>query len=528
MSPRKTPAPKKVALWRYEVIEAALDEGLTRKGRSQLLRRISRAPLRWPTGADRKVSVSTLYRWIDAYRKGGLDALRPKPRKDRGKRRAPLPDEVVGTALRYLQDDPDQPWTFLLAVLQADFPEVPIARSTLHRRVVATSEYKRIKRVARGRRRRTRFVAREPHQRWQADSKGPFTVRFASGEEVQVHVLTILDDASRAVLAARVVESPDLGAAVLTFRLAAERWGLCKQYYADKASIFDAHAFRAGMADLGCTRIATRKGNAPARGKIEAYHRSLGNWFVKRLHVQVVVDLVHLQQLLDAMVEVLYQPHRHRGLRMPPKEALAGRVSPRQVPRSRLHEAFLEEKRKKAHRVTGEVDLQEATWIVPDHLRGQRLVFLLDPARTFDPLVLELGTERRLSLTRAAVRPEDLPPQPEPRRWGEGPLQKLYDMWTGKGRPQAEPGFGLPEVYELLARVAGRPVPQSEHEAALVQRAYRKLGPLARLPTEAAFEAIGRELGSGRPLKAYLDALATRVDSTPPQKRRRPPRRRRK
>jgi hypothetical protein len=140
--------------------------------------------------------------------------------------------------------------------------------------------------------------------------------------------------------------------------------------------------------------------------------------------------------------------------------------------------------------------------------------------------VVEPGTGRRLELTRAAVRPEDVADSPEPERWGEGPLQKLRDMWTGKGRPQAEPGFGLPEVYALLAGVARRPVPQSEREAALVQRAYRKLGPLARKPTEAAFESIERELGSERPLKAYLDALARRVSLTE-TKRRPPPRRRR-
>jgi len=519
------PAPKKIALWRYEVIEAALAEELTRVERAKLLKQISRTPLRWPSGEDRRASVATLYRWIQAYRAGGLQALRPKRRRDRGARRAPLSQEVLEAALRSLLEDPEQPWTFLLAVLGVDFPSERIARSTLHRRVTAESAYEEVKRARqRLRRRRRRFVASKPHKRWQADAKGFFEVSFVSGEIVRVHVLTILDDATRAVLSARVVSSPDLGAAVLTFRLAAERWGLPEQYYADKASIFDAHAFRAGLADLGTQRTPTKPGNAQARGKIEAYHRVLSGWFVKRLRVQKVVDLVHLQQLLDGMIAVLYQPHRHRGLQAAPADALAGKVSERNVPRSRLHEAFLAEKRKKTHRVTGEVELQKATWIVPEHLRGQRLDFLLDPALTFDPLVVEPGTERRLAVTRAAIRPEDVQDAPpEPERWGEGPLQKLYDAWTaGKPRPQAEPGFGLPELYVLLGDVRGRAVPGSEHEAARVGRVYRRIGPLARKPTEAAFEEIQRELGAGRPLDAYLDALQRRVTSPTPEEKRRP------
>jgi transposase InsO family protein len=527
----RRPAPKKIALWRHEVIEAALAKELTRAERAKLLKRISRTPLRWPSGEDRRVSVATLYRWIQAYKAGGLKALRPKRRRDRGTRRAPLSQEVVGAALRSLLEDPEQPWTFLLAILALDFPTERIARSTLHRRVIAEPAYEEVKRARRGlRRRRKRFVASKPHKRWQADAKGFFEVRLASGEVLKVHVLTILDDATRAVLAARVVSSPDLGAAVLTFRLAAERWGLPEQYYADRASIFDAHVFRAGLADLGVQRTPTKAGNAQARGKIERYHRVLGGWFVKRLPVQKVVDLVHLQQLLDGMIAVLYQPHRHRGLKVSPAEALAGKVSERNVPRSRLHEAFLAEKRKKTHRVTGEVDLQKATWIVPEHLRGQRLEFLLDPALTFDPLVVEPGTERRLALTRAAVRPEDVQDAlPEPERWGEGPLQKLYDAWTaGKPRPQAEPGFGLPELYVLLGDARGRTVPANEHEAARVGRVYRRIGPLARKPTGAAFAEIQRELGAGRPLDAYLSALQRRVTSPTAKKKRRSRRRKKR
>ncbi|MFC1707790.1 DDE-type integrase/transposase/recombinase [Planctomycetota bacterium] len=519
----RSPAPKAVALWRYMVIEAALDEDLTRAGRAKLLLQISRTPLRWPRGMDQRVSVATLYRWLKAYREGGLDALRPKRRRDRGSRRAPLPEQVVRGAMRYLLEDPEQPWTFLLAVLRVDFPRVPISRSTLHRRVTEDPAYEEVKRVRqRHRRRRTRFVASRPHKRWQVDAKGPFEVCFSGGEVIAVHALTVLDDASRAVLAAHVFKSPNLGAAVRTFRHAAERWGLPEQYYADRASIFDAHAFRAGLADLGVHRIPTKKGNAPARGKIEAYHRVLNGWFIRRLRNQKVVDFAHLQQLLDAMIEMLYQPHRHRGLRAPPAEVLAGKVSSRNVPRSRLHEAFLTEKRKVTDRVSGEVDLQQATWIVPEALRGKRATFLLDPARTFDPLVVEPGTERRFALRRAAVRPEDAAEDPQRERWGDGPLQRLYDAWIGGApRPQAEPGFGLPEVYALLTRIAGRQIPGSEHQAALVQRSYRKIGPLARKPTESAFAEIQRELGEGRPLQAYLDALERRVKPTFPKKSRR-------
>lgn len=516
---RRGPSPKKIALWRLSLIEEALDPDLTQRGRGEVLRRMARAPVCWPSGDSRHVSLATLYRWLAAYREGGLDGLRPQPRRDRGRRRRRLPPDVVPEALRRLEADPHQPLGFLIAVLEAHFKTLgrtlKIPRSTLQRRLAATKAYDRVRRARERTRRRSRFVAAEPHKRWQSDAKGPFPVTLMSGERVSAHVLSIIDDATRAVLAARVAPSPTMGEAVRVFREAVQRWGLCEAFYADRASIFDSHAFRGGLAELGVHRIGTRAGNAPARGKIEAYHRTIASSFVRRLGHQDVVDFVHLQQLLDGVLLSYYQRRRHRGIRQAPEQALAGRVSARTVPPTRLIEAFHQERRLRAHRVTGEVDLQKVTWLVPSQLRGQRLVFLLDPPGEVPPVVVDPSNGRPLPLRRAAVRAEDATPEPEPERWGEGPLQTLHDAWTGRGRPQAQPGFGLPELYALLTRASGRHVPKSDSEAALVQRAWRAHGPLARKPTEVAFRAIGRALGPGRPIKSYLDALAARIRRRP-------------
>ena len=324
------------------------------------------------------------------------------------------------------------------------------------------------------------------------------------------HVLTVIEDVSRAVLAAIVALAPDLRAAVQVFRMAARRWGLNARFYADRAAIFDSHVFRAGLAQLGIHRIRTWSRNPEAHGKIEAYHRVLIAWFVGRLPRQKVVDLEHLQQLLDAFVETLYQDHHHRGLSSTPRQVLADQISKRQMSSARIDNAFHVERTLKAHPKTGEVDLPQGTYLVPDELRGRRLTFLLDPEEQVPPLVVEPGTERHLPLERAAVSVEVKRP-PHVQRWGDGPLQTLYDAWQGKVRPVAEPGFGLPEIFLLLAEAVGRPVPRSDAEAALIQHAYRRLGPLPKRATETAFRRIRRALGQGRPLQAYLDALAQRV-----------------
>lgn len=512
--------PAKVALWRYEQIREALGPDLHRSVRGRILRQLSRTPVRCPSGITRRTSLATLYRWVQLYQQGGLEALRPRPRRDRGKPRKRLANEVVDEALRLLGEDAEMTFTFLLQVLQATFPQHTITRATLQRRVAARADYARIKRGRSRQRRRTRFVAKGPHDIWHTDAKGPVEARLVSGLVLVFHVLTILDDATRAVLAALVVPSPDLGAAVRVFRMAALRWGLPGRLYADRASIFDSEAFRAGLAQLGSHRIETRARNPEAHGKIEAYHRSLSNWYTKRLGSQTVVDMIHLQQLLDGMIATVYQPHHHRGLHGPPEQALAGLVSPRSVPPTRLYEAFRQERRLKAHPKTGEVDIAGVTYLVADELRGKKLCFLLDPPGEMPPVVVDPLSGEERALRRAAITPQDKATKgagvdadadASTVRWGPGPLQTLYDHWRGRRLPQAEPGFGLPEIYALLTRVAGRHVPRSDHEAALVQRIYREAGPFGRAATEAAMRTIGAELGAGRPVKTYLDALVRRA-----------------
>ncbi len=519
---RRRTDPKAIARWRYDQIEEALGV-LRRDVRGPLLRDISRDAVLWPSGKTEPVSLATLYRWVEIYENEGLEGLRPKPRHDKGSTRTALPDDVLCKAYSLFANDPEISFSLLLVLLHVD-PEldlvgrgIKVSRSTLQRRLAQHPGYGRLQRGRKLRRKRRRYVARRPHEIWHLDAKGPVTVRLVSGATLRFHVLSVIDDASRYCLAAIVAPSPDLRAAVRVFRLAAKRWGLPDLVYADRAAIFDSVAFRGGLALLGSHRIRVRRRNPEANGKIEAYHRVLVAWFTGRLHTQRVVDLEHLQQLLDAVLEMVYQDHYHRQIRCSPRKALAGLCSPRQVMASRLEDAFREEHRLKSHAKTGEVVIAKTTYLVPDHLRGQRLTFLIDPEPEVRPLVVEPGTEKTFALERAAVRPEDCAHEPPPDRWGSGPLQMLYDAWQGKHRPLAEPGFGLPEIFLLLAEAVGRPVPRSDSEAALIQRFYRRKGPLPKRATEATLRRIAKRLGPGRPIQSYLDALADCIAKPAPK-----------
>src|SRR5947199_4048677 len=82
---------EKIALFRYGLIAPLVLETLPRGELTHRAQQIASRLYDIPHSTRRQVSVDTLLEWTLRYRRNGLPALMPKPRKDRGQLRA-LPD----------------------------------------------------------------------------------------------------------------------------------------------------------------------------------------------------------------------------------------------------------------------------------------------------------------------------------------------------------------------------------------------------------------------------------------------------
>lgn len=506
-----------IATWRYEQIAPLTDAGIPRKKKRAYVRRKAAHAVEWPLSEEgarrgekprkKKVSRSTLFRWLREYRREGLKGLVPKERSDRG---VPREDrsESISYAIGLLVERPDRSLEQLLVYLKGECPDLGYSKATLDRELRAHPAYGVIERLreeekgGRKKRLRDRYEVERPHEVWQLDGKGPFAVTLVGGKVVSVHVLSIIDAATRYVLAAVVSSSESTAAAIRVFRRSARRWGLPVLMQFDRGSAFESIVFRTGIALLGSHRTRVEPRNPEAQGIVEAYHRSLGRWFVDELLHQEVVDLEHLEELLIAMLEVHYNRHRHRELKASPAEALGGETSERRVADEELERVFWVEDDERSHPKTGVVKLPNGRFKVSVRHAGKKRTFRYDPDGT--GAVLVLG-EREIELEPDAKK--KFPPPDLVEKRGTGQLQKLLDIHRGKERPNAQPGFGLPEVFRAIGRLLGRLAPSSEQEARLVRTFYKKHGPLPARPFEEAIEETRRALGSDRPLQAYLDHL---------------------
>jgi len=512
--------PLRIACFRFELISPALDGQLTAAQRRRYLRATARNTISWPSERCAHVSERTLARWLAAYRKDPrIESLLPKPPppKEPGRTLSP---EVLQYALALLEQEPQRSLYVLIKHVTLKFELAqPPTRATLHRALKAQPRYLALRKRARGETRiRRRFQAERPHQIWQADAKAAFTVSFADGTRWMVRILSLLDDATRFVLAARVVQTESLAAAVHTFRHAAALWGLPDQFYADRGSCYDADLFRIGLAVLGVRRIGTRARNPQAHGKIEAYHRALHRWFVAELKHQLVRDLAHLQELLDAVIQTLYQPHPHRELGRSPKDALAGRLSTRFVSLERLTEAFLEKRSCALCPRTATVKLGRMLFRVPSELRHHKKVtVLVDPEYPDTPLLRDGHGALVALIPSLARRPKSSAPQGaalEKALAPIGSLTPLLEHYRGRALPKAYPGFGLPEIYAAFSQAMGRLVPADEPEAGAVVE-FLKTGPFEPQVFHAALNRTLRQLGPGRPLSLILKHLSGQIVPPP-------------
>lgn len=510
-----------IAIWRFEAISILLVPGLCARRRRLLIRDISRKEHLWPSGKEGPISRASVYRWYKAYRDDPrIESLLPKAKPKRATASKAVPTAWIEYALALLEEEPRRSLYIITLRLRDRFglQEAP-PKSSLHRALHRLDRYRAVvrrrKRTVKGRK---RFRASAPHHIWQADAKATFAVCFVNGRRATYRILSIVDDATRYIVASLLVESESLAAAVKTFRRAAARWGLPLAFYCDRGSCYDSNCFRNGLAVLGVHRINTLPKSPQAHGKIEAIQRIIERWFLAELKHQPVVDEEHLQSLLDAVFAEAYHCHRHSELKCSPAEALQKRRSSREVSSERLHEAFLQKASRTVNK--GRINVNGCSYRLPSLFDfEQKVTVYIDPADADVPMIqLPSGSYQKLATGFHTVNlkgPSNS--HSEPRVYPEGSLSALLERYRGRELPNASAGFGLPEIYQELGAYLGRHVPANEYEINMIMKLVER-GPFAPEAFASALKKTARLLGPGRPLQQVLDQMHRQLQ-TPPRRK---------
>jgi putative transposase len=342
-----------VARFRSEIVGALTRKDLDRGELRAALRALAEERFR-PPGSDvtRYFSFTTLERWYYAYKRGGLDALRPLPRGDRGHGRELTPEQRA-LLLDIRKEHPAASVPLILRTLVADgrLEREAVSESTVRRLYQAHGLDRLPLRDAAGQRIRLRWQAAEPGALWHADvCHGPALTIGGESRPLRIHAL--LDDASRYVLAVEARhterETDMLGILVRALR----RHGPPDVLYLDNGSTYVGEVLRTACARLGIALVHARPYDAPARGKMERFWRTLREGCLD--YLGDVASLHDVEVRILAFLDRHYHVAPHASLlgRSPGAVFAAAKRPPDALDEAKLKDALTVRERRRVRRDT--------------------------------------------------------------------------------------------------------------------------------------------------------------------------------
>lgn len=426
--------PMEVALFRFEVIGGLLHVRPGSKEAGRRLREVVERSYSIP-GSDRtRVGATTVRRWRTLYEQGGLQALQPQQRSDRGQQRGLTPE----TAATLLELQAAEPWLSVRDVIRqvrrrglVDLQE-PMAPSTVYRLLRnhgCLSARGASQQAAPPDRRR--FAYQEAGELLMSDVMHGPKIRCDPQDKRRrgkTYLICFLDDATRVVTHAEFAFSEGLQDFLAAFKRTLLKRGVPLRFYCDNGSAYRSRQLRLVCADLGIHLIHATARSPEGKGKIERLFRTVRSQLLPTLKDPSRMLLEDLNRHLMDWVERDYHTRPHGGLpdgRSPLQQWARHCKKVREAPsREHLDDLFrMHHKRVVTKDCT--VRFQSRLYQVDRSLVGQRVVLRVDPTvppgrkipidhqgeRVGWATPLDLYTNAR---ARRTPRPQTPDPDPQP------------------------------------------------------------------------------------------------------------------
>src|SRR3990167_1120457 len=192
---------EEVALFRHGLIAdlARIEPGT--KGLYRLLEGKAAEDYCIPGSARTRVAEETLRTWLRLYRRGGFEALKPRPRKDAGDSRA-LPQEVKDLLVSIKEDNGELSVQLVIkeALASKKVPaHVMLAPTTGHRLLSRARLLRKDVDDGAASGDRRRFAFEKAGELWMSDVMHGPAVVTASRQKRRAYLIAFLDDATRVI-----------------------------------------------------------------------------------------------------------------------------------------------------------------------------------------------------------------------------------------------------------------------------------------------------------------------------------------
>lgn len=507
------------ALFRYRVLVPLLDKHAGLSLRKRVAQRAAQLH-EHPSGEQRSVDPRTLWTWLSRFRQGGLQALHPRPRKDKGQLRA-VSAEVMARAELLRRELPSR-WTSTVLDILVRENSLPADkaphRATLDRQLLMRGASRRQLQVL-GEKRTCKLHFAAFGDLWVGDYHHGPKVLCPDGRVTVAKLGAFIDHHSRYPVADRWYLSEDLSTLRDTLLRALLRFGIPKVAYTDRGAVYRAEQLAYSLAALGSQLVHSRPYYSQGRGVIERWWQ-LADAFQAEIEAQEELLSIHeLNRLWESFRTFRYLEVVHSELGTTPTKAIASLV-PQPLDPAVARELFLVRADRQVHPKDGCISVEGRRFLCDASLRGRKITVRYDPLDLSSVLVFVDGVRRGRAFPQPVGRLSD-PPPPSPPKGPKtdylGMLRADYDRrLMEQARPLAyadlgtlDPGFDLSRFTTVLADLTQARVRDSQAEE--VTAFWASFGPLPERLCRLALDQAVRLRGTGRHVRVYLALLRTFV-----------------
>ena len=304
-----------VAQFRFALIAPVIQGLYPDASATAYYKRVTASPLTLPDGSTVTYSYKTLEKWKSQYSIGGLDALMPGTRSDKGIPRA-LNEDAIAEIYRIKEEHPRMNATQIYThLVRESFIPATVSVDSVQR-FIRHNDLKSARNP--NLRDRKAFEEDEFGKIWQADTCYlPHITE--DGTSKRVYCIMIIDDHSRLLVGGELFYNDNACNFQKVLKDAIATYGIPDKLYVDNGCSYSNAQLSMICVSLGILLLHTRVRDGASKGKVERHFRTLKERWLYTLDINKITSLSQFNGMLkDYMRD--YNTTFHRGIDTIPLE----------------------------------------------------------------------------------------------------------------------------------------------------------------------------------------------------------------
>ena len=376
-----------VAQFRFALIAPVIQDLFPDATKTAYYKRVTENPLKLPDGTTKEYDYKTVEKWVSQYRLGGIDALMPRERSDKGTSRA-LPDTAIEEIYRLKEAFPRLNATQIHQKLIADsFIPATVSVDAVQR-FIKHNDLK----SARNPNVRDRKAFEEDMfgKMWQADTCYlPHITE--DGQCRRVYCVMIIDDHSRLLVGGELFYNDNAANFQKVLKDAIATYGIPDKLYVDNGGPHCNEQLSLICGSVGTVLLHTRVRDGASKAKVERHFRTLKERWLYTLDVASISSLAEFNSLLKDYMRS-YNTTFHTGIDCTPFSRYQDTKSHSRTPQSRewLEECFLNRITRKVNK-DSTVSINKMSFDVPMQFISMKVDIRYQPSDMDTAFILYEG-----------------------------------------------------------------------------------------------------------------------------------------